>query len=161
MTSNKLKLNQAKTEFVMFGTKPQIKKKTLKYISVGNEIIPVKQHVQNLGAHFDVELKMSSHVNEIVKTGYYHLRQLRAPQKIPDQKCDEKFKFTLRYNGLWKPPAAWNTRGAPEQAAKAPIQRGAPYYRAKFARSHNGHPQSPALAPSPLQNSIQDAVMDV
>ena len=76
------KLNQAKTEFVMFGTKPQIKKKkTVKSITVGNEVIPVKQHVRNLVAHFDVELKMGSHVNEIVKVCYYHLRQLRAIRK--------------------------------------------------------------------------------
>ena len=85
MTSNKLKLNQAKTEFVMFGTKPQIKKMTVKSINVGNEVIPVKQHVRNLGAHFDVELKMGSHVNEIVKAGYYHLRQLRAIRRYLTQ----------------------------------------------------------------------------
>ena len=41
MTSNKLKLNQAKTEFVMFVTKPQINKMTVKSITVGNEVIPV------------------------------------------------------------------------------------------------------------------------
>ena len=85
MTSNKLKLNQAKTEFVMFGTKPQIKLMTVKSITVGNAAIPVKQHVRNLSAHFDVELKMGSLVNEILKAGYYHLRQLRAIRRYLTQ----------------------------------------------------------------------------
>ena len=58
---------------------------TVKSINVGNEVIPFKQHVRNLGAHFDVEVRMASHVNEIVKAGYYHLRQLRAIRRYLTQ----------------------------------------------------------------------------
>ena len=69
MTSNKLKLIQAKTKFMVFGTKPQIKKIIVNYITVCEDVIPVKNH-------FDVELKMGNYVDEIIRAGYFHWRQI-------------------------------------------------------------------------------------
>ena len=140
----------------MFGTKHQIKKNEMnvKSINVGNEVIPVKQHVRNLGGHLDVELKMGSHVNEIVKADYYHLRQLRAIRRYLTQNATKVLVHALILSRLDYGNAL--LYGIPEghlnKLQKALKQRGAPYYRAKFARSHNGYLQTPALASSPLQN---------
>ena len=50
-------------------------------ISIGGELIETKPCVRNLGAYFDSELKMETHVNNILKVGYFHLRQIRIIRK--------------------------------------------------------------------------------
>ena len=61
----------------MFGTKPQIKRMVVNSITIGKDVIPVKQLVRNLGAHFDTELKIGAHGNKIkiTKADYFYLRQ--------------------------------------------------------------------------------------
>ena len=76
MTRNKLKLNESKTEFIIFGTKKQVSKVLKHSINVGGDHIEGKKVVRNLGSMFDSELKMVHHVNHILKVGYFHLRQL-------------------------------------------------------------------------------------
>ena len=81
MTTNKLKLNETKTEFIMFGTPMQMKKMQYNSICVGGEGIRAKPYVRNLGVYFDSELKMTVHVSHVVKVGYFHLRQIRVIRK--------------------------------------------------------------------------------
>ena len=81
MTQNKLKLNESKTEFIIFGTGKQMQKMQQNAISIGGELIEAKPCVRNLGAYFDSELKMETHVNNILKVGYFHLRQIRTIRK--------------------------------------------------------------------------------
>ena len=81
MTRNKLKLNESKTEFIIFGTKKQVSKVLQHSIHVGGDRIEGKQVVRNLGSMFDSELKMVQHVSHILKVGYFHLRQLRLIRK--------------------------------------------------------------------------------
>ena len=85
MTSKQIKVEPCQNRVYYAWNKTPNKKMHVKPITVGNDVIFDKQHVQNLGAHFDVELKMGSHVSEIVKAGYYHLRQLRAIRRYLTQ----------------------------------------------------------------------------
>ena len=82
MTQNKLKMNEAKTEFIVFGTRKQVSKVKQSAISVGGENIESKKCVRNLGAMFDTELKMAEHVSYVVKVGFFQLRQLRTIRKF-------------------------------------------------------------------------------
>ena len=81
MTRNKLKMNESKTEFIVFGTRQQISKVQRSVINVGNDVIKAKRCVRNLGSMFDAELKMTEHVNHVLKVGYFQLRQLRTIKK--------------------------------------------------------------------------------
>ena len=81
MTEDKLKLNESKTEFIIFGTGKQMQKRQHSAISIEVELIEAKPCVRNLGAYFDSELKMETHVNIILKVGYFHLRQIRTIRK--------------------------------------------------------------------------------
>ena len=81
MTQNKLKMNESKTEFIVFGTRKQLSKVHQTAISVGGEDITAKQCVRNLGSMFDTELKMTNHVTHVLKVGYFQLRQLGTIRK--------------------------------------------------------------------------------
>ena len=50
-------------------------------IRVGAEDIKAKPAVRNLGSHFDIELKMATHVNHVLKIGYFHIRQISIIRK--------------------------------------------------------------------------------
>ena len=74
-------MNESKTEFIVFGTRQQISKVQRSVINVGNDVIKAKKCVRNLGSMFDAELKMTEHVNHVLKVGYFQLRQLRTIKK--------------------------------------------------------------------------------
>ena len=57
MRTNLLKLNDEKTELIVLGTRQQLSKVGDVTIMIGNDTIPAVPSVQNLGIHFDKELK--------------------------------------------------------------------------------------------------------
>ena len=85
MTENKQKLNQSKTEFMILGTRNQVKKIKSGSLRVGGDDIKAKPSVRNLGAHFDIELKMIAHINHVLKMGYFHIRRISVIRKYLSQ----------------------------------------------------------------------------
>ena len=73
MNTNRLKLNDKKTEFIIFGTSSGLKKAVTTAIRVGQEAIPACTKVRNIGAMFDSELKMDAQVNTMCKSAWFHL----------------------------------------------------------------------------------------
>ena len=81
MSSNRLKLNSEKTQFIWFGTKQQLKKVSIDRISLGDGEVEFLQTVNDLGVHLDANLVMKDHVNRISRAAFYQLRQLRVVRK--------------------------------------------------------------------------------
>ena len=78
-TANMLKLNDNKTE-LMFVT-PKRTKHLLNLptcITIGNDQIPFKKSVKNLGFTLDCHLTMNAHVSNIYRTCYFELRRLAS-----------------------------------------------------------------------------------
>lgn len=75
ITSNWLWLNTDKTQRTLFEIRQQLAKLSISHIRVGNSDIVIRT---DLGEQLDCGLKMSSHVQFVTKTGFYHLRQLRS-----------------------------------------------------------------------------------
>ena len=73
MNKNRLKLNDKKTEFIIFGTSTGLKKVATTTIRVGQEAIPACDKVHNIGAMFDSEMKMDTQVNSMCKSAWFHL----------------------------------------------------------------------------------------
>ena len=71
--TNLLKLNDHKTDVIVFGTKKKLP--TLKYfrITVGDTTRIPSSSVRNLGVVFDSSLNMTSHISTICRTAYMHL----------------------------------------------------------------------------------------
>ena len=75
MTANFLKMNEDKTEFVIFSRSVAYDNVT---ISVGDDKVTPVKCVRNLGAFFDSHLSMKSHVSQVTKAGYFHLRRIKS-----------------------------------------------------------------------------------
>ena len=91
MTTNKLKLNPNKTEFLLMGHERQ----RFNYLSMfpvsllGSETHPFKT-VRNLGIVFDENFNFRTHINNVCKLSYYHIRDLHRIRKhlnLDQAKC--------------------------------------------------------------------------
>ena len=73
MAVNLLKLNTDKTELLYFHSRfrPCLQ---LNPIQLGSDLIFPSSNAKNIGVIFD--FSMSRHINAIVKSGYYHLRNI-------------------------------------------------------------------------------------
>ena len=78
MKSNRLKLNSDKTQFMWLGSRQQLAKIDTKTITIGEHSIESSTSAKNLGVTFDSELGMDLHVNNITRSCFYQLRQLRS-----------------------------------------------------------------------------------
>ena len=78
MLSNRLRLNQDKTEFIWFGTRQQLAKRDLQSISAISPSLISTSLVRDLGALLDSELTMEKHVTKICQLCFFQLRRLRA-----------------------------------------------------------------------------------
>jgi len=61
--SDRLKLNDDKTEFIIIGTRQQLAKVKIESIRVGDSTTTPASEVKNLGTWFDQQLTMDTHVN--------------------------------------------------------------------------------------------------
>ena len=81
MAHNYLKLNDDKTEFIMFGTQSALRSVSEWTVSVGEvEVLPSRT-VRNIGAMMDSALTMKPHVDSIMKSCYVQMRNLSKIRK--------------------------------------------------------------------------------
>ena len=78
LSANKLKLNRDKTELIVFGSKIQHEKlnKSFPVNILGNFLSPVGV-VRNLGVWFDSDFSFSRHVQNICKSRFAQIRDLK------------------------------------------------------------------------------------
>ena len=76
MGRNALKLNDDKTEFIIFGSKPNLSKISHVHLDVGNTRIEPSDTVKNLGVTMDSTLSMRNHISKISKTSVGKLRNI-------------------------------------------------------------------------------------
>ena len=81
MISNRLMLNDGKTEFLLIGIRQQLAKINIKGINVGSDVISPASVVRNLGGCFDSQLTMSTHISKACASSYYHLHSIRRIKK--------------------------------------------------------------------------------
>ena len=74
-TANMLKLNDNKTELMLVTSKytKHVHNQPIS-ITMGNDQIPFKQSLKNLGLTLDCHLNMDAHVSKIARTCYFELR---------------------------------------------------------------------------------------
>ena len=75
VNSNFLKLNDDKTEVIMFGSALQLKKIELHAVHM-QYTCTVYHNVRNLGVQFDETMTMASHITMVYKSAIYHLRNI-------------------------------------------------------------------------------------
>ena len=90
MGSHYLKLNDTKTEFVLFGTDKDIGRVTGWTVSVGDAEILPSCNARNIGAYLDSEMKMTAQIANIIRTCYCQLRSIAQIKKIHIKRCCHK-----------------------------------------------------------------------
>src|SRR6218665_426968 len=76
MSSNRLKLNLEKTQFMWFGGQQQLHKFNIDSINLLGSTVTFQSSVINLGVTIDGPLTMRDHVLRICRASFYQLRQL-------------------------------------------------------------------------------------
>ena len=76
MQSNLLKLNDLKTDVVVFGTKHKLLLMKDIRITIGVSTMSSSSHVRNIGVIFDSTLSMANHISTICRTAYMHLHNI-------------------------------------------------------------------------------------
>ena len=81
MISNKLKMNDSKTEFIIIGSHQQLAKIDLTRIMVGESRIWAMDDVRNLKAYLDKNMSMKTSIEVKCNTSFCHLYSLRRITK--------------------------------------------------------------------------------
>ena len=76
MTANYLFLNSDKTEVMFLGPRSHREFLSQQFVTLDNISVSTSTSVKNLGVIFDQELSFKSHVKQVCKTAYFHLRNI-------------------------------------------------------------------------------------
>ena len=87
MRTNLLQLNDDKTELIVLGTRQQLGKMGDVTITLGNDTIPAVYSAQNLGVHFDRELKWVVCSNCLTSNLYHTLRKVAHVSHLLNEKA--------------------------------------------------------------------------
>ena len=89
MSSNQLKLNEGKTEVMIFGKPSGLKKLNITSICIGDSRIIPSLVATNIGVDLDSGLKREKQVNKMVSSGWYHLSNISRVRKYFTQEATE------------------------------------------------------------------------
>jgi len=78
---DKLKINDGKTEFMIIGTKQQLRKINIEHLMVGGTSVTPVNVAKNLGTWFDSNLNLREHISMTCRTAYFHLNNIRRIRK--------------------------------------------------------------------------------
>ena len=87
MDSNRLKMNATKTEFIMFGSKKQLQKCTTKTLKVNDNMVPVSNIIEYLGAWLDQHLSFKTHIKIKCQTAMMNLQRIKTIRHMLSQEA--------------------------------------------------------------------------
>ena len=90
MKDNFLKLNDNKTEFVLFGSRQQLSKVHVPHITIGDSNISLAASARNLGVIFDSSMSLKNHVSNVVRSASFHIRNIGRRRKYLDPHATEQ-----------------------------------------------------------------------
>ena len=79
---NHLKMNNAKTEFITFGSRSGLKKQYLSEIRVGNYMVKSSETIRFLGITLDKELEMKKFTASKARNAYFNIQKIKKIRKF-------------------------------------------------------------------------------
>ena len=87
---NFLKLNDEKTEFLLFGSRQQLSKVCLPFITIGDSQITSSSQARNLGVIFDSTMTLKPYISNIVHVSSFHIQNISRIRKYLNQSAAEQ-----------------------------------------------------------------------
>ena len=81
MDQHRLKMNSAKTEFILFGSSAQLKKCSVNHITVNGDNVERTNMIKYLGAWMDENLTFKKHITKKCQIAAYSLHKIRCVRK--------------------------------------------------------------------------------
>ena len=78
MASNRLQLNPSKTEIIWLGTTRLLRDCPMSQQCIAGAIVKPSTQARDLGVMVDNELSSTAHTNQLTRSCYYYIRQLRS-----------------------------------------------------------------------------------
>ena len=88
-------MNDAKTEFIIFGNRVQVKKCILSELNIDRETVGRSQVIRYLGAWLDSGLSLKPHVKKKCATAMINLQRIKNIRKYLMVKLNTKLEVTL------------------------------------------------------------------
>ena len=89
MNQKKLKMNNSKTEIILYGTKQQLSKVNISSVNVGGIEVKCVDHVRDLGVLMENNLSFDRHIRKKCQTSHIQLRNLKRIRKHLSYKSTE------------------------------------------------------------------------
>ena len=89
MDGNRLKMNTSKTEFILFGSKHQIKKCHTNHLLVDKENLKKSTKIKYLGVNLDENLTIKEQIKIKCKSAMWHLQRIKSIRNILTQEAFE------------------------------------------------------------------------
>ena len=90
MKSNFLKLNDEKTEFMLFGSLQQLSKINIDCIHIGDSSITSASQARNLCAIFYSSITMKPHISNVIHSSAFQLRNISRIRKYLSRDATEQ-----------------------------------------------------------------------
>ena len=100
MTTFKLKMNQSKTEIIMYGTRQQLAKLNIASVNVGGCDVKCVNQVRDLGVIMTNTLNFDCHIQKKCQIAHVQLRNLQAIRKHLTQKSTETLVHGLVHSHI-------------------------------------------------------------
>ena len=106
MCNNVLKLNNSKTELLIFGSRQQLAKIDVNSVQVGTSKIVSTSSVRSLGAWFDKNMPMNAHVGKVCSKAFFGLCNIREIRKFLSGDATKTLVHALvtYHVDYWTPP---------------------------------------------------------
>ena len=89
MNENRLKMNNDKTEFILFGSKPQLDKCTTKTLNIDNTDIKLADKIKYLGVLLDWNLNLKQHITSKCQTAMLNIQHIKNIRHLLTQEATE------------------------------------------------------------------------
>ena len=78
MDKNRLQMNEAQTEFIIFGSKQQLEKCVTSSLHVSGEHVKGVSLIIHLGANLDENLSLKKHIKTKCKTAMWNIQRIKS-----------------------------------------------------------------------------------
>ena len=95
MDSMRLKMNPSKTEFIYFGSKPQLKKCEVQSLKVSGDLIQRADMIRYLGVYMDAHLTYKHHVTKKCKAAMINYFKIKSIRTLLDVKTTARLCLSL------------------------------------------------------------------